>query len=156
MFWVGVELGAAPSSSWHTVIYYDLNDKAPRNVQAIGLAHWLKVQTAIFRKEMSVCAILDGLIPFLLRGQGIFPYHMVLMLPLCSVLFKCRSECHKILLIRGETKFSTPFAESPERGWQDKSSPNFACSLKRLRTRIFCVPTFSRGGSVMIIYEEQN
>lgn len=55
------------------VIYYNLNDKAPKNVQAIGLAHWLNVQTAIFRKEMSVCAILDGLIPFLTEGAGDFP-----------------------------------------------------------------------------------
>lgn len=114
------------------------------------------MQTAIFREEMSVCAILEGLIRFLLRGQGNFPYHMVLMLPLCSVLFKWRAECHKILLIKNETKFSTPFAESSERGWQHKPSPNFPCSFKTLRTRIFGVPTFSGGGSVRIIYEEQD
>lgn len=117
------------------MIYYNLNDKAPKNVQAIGLAHCLNVQTAIFREEVSVCAILDGLIWFLLRGKGNFPFFMVLILPLCSALFNWRSECHKILFTKGETKFLTPSAESSEteRGWQDKPNPHFACSLKRFK-----------------------
>lgn len=151
MFLVGVQLQAAPSSSWHAVIYYNLNDKAPKNVQAIGLAHWLNVQTAIFRKEMSVCAILDGLVCILLRGQGNFLYHMALMLPLCSVLFKWGSEYHKILFIKGETKFLTPCAESCGR---EAGRINQACSLEA--QDVDFVPTFCRDGSVMIIYEQQH
>lgn len=98
------------------VIYYHLNDKAPKNVQAIGLAHWLNVQTAIFRKEVSVCAILDGLIRFfLLRGKGNFPSHMVLMAPLCSVLLKPRAECHKIFIHQSWDQVLDTSAESSER-----------------------------------------
>lgn len=42
-----------------------------------------------------------------------------------------------------------------ETDWQDKSSPNFACPLRRLRTWVLFLLHFSRDGTVTIVAEEQ-